>query len=99
MRSTKTFEELINDFMSGKTEGVSATGTLTIKGNALIHYKTTIAERNYGRYIINNSRYSLATGRLQKKLLEMIPEEKRDIVKSVKIDYSGSLISFLDNGK
>ncbi|HBL81975.1 MAG TPA: hypothetical protein DD391_05150 [Clostridiales bacterium] len=75
---TITFQQLIDSFLSGETEGVSGSqsnpGTLKISGNQLIHYSTPIAERYNDKIIFNVSRYSLQTGQLQKELKASIPE-------------------------
>ena len=94
-----TFEQLIKGFIDGMPDtdirSQSTTGTLKIQGNQLVHYRTPIAERWEGKIIVNVSRYSLATGKLQKQLRELIPEEKYLTVKGVKEGYPGSLSSFL----
>ena len=98
-KKTVTFDQVINTFILGATEGgeekISSTGTLKIQGEQLIHYWTPIAERSDSKIIVNISRYSLATGRLQKKLKEMIPEDKYVTVKGVREGYKGSLVEFL----
>lgn len=99
MKNTATFKDLIEALLDGATEGVSATGTLKIKDNQLIHYSTPIAERFGENVIVNYSRYSLATGHLQKQILSIVPEKKQIIVKKVPIDYSGSLKDFTDSVK
>ena len=96
MRNTATFKDLIEALLEGATEGVSATGTLKIKGDQLVHYNTPIAERCGEQVIVNVSRYSLATGQLQKQIRSIVPEEKQVIVKKVPVDYAGSLKDFSD---
>jgi hypothetical protein len=94
-----TFENVITSFISGMLDtdegAVSTTKTLKIQGDQLIHYWTPIAERRDGKIIVNISRYSLATGKLQKQLRELIPEEKYVTVKGVREGYKGSLADFL----
>ena len=94
-----TFENVINSFISGMLDtedgAVSTTKTLRIQGDQLIHYWTPIAERCDGKIIVNISRYSLATGKLQKQLRELVPEEKYVTVKGVREGYKGSLSDFL----
>lgn len=67
-----TFQQLINMFVDGATEGYSGTktnrGNLKIVGDQLIHYNTPIAERFGNKIILNTTRYSLQTGQLQKRL-------------------------------
>ena len=93
------FAQLIDSFLSGMTEddpaAISSTGTLRIKGEQLIHYFTPIAERWNGKIIVNTSRYSLVTGRLQKQLKELIPEDLYIPVRGVREAYKGSLSDFL----
>ncbi len=94
-----TFEQLILWFVDGMKDtdkhAVSTTGTLKIKGEQLLHYKTPIAERHKDKIIVNVSRYSLATGRLQKQLRELVPANMYITVKGVKEGYPGSLSDFL----
>ena len=99
MKNSATFKEVISIFIDGATEGISATGTLKIKGNQLIHYKTPVAERYGESIIVNTSRYSLATGQLQKQILSIVPPEKRIIVKRVPIAYNGSLSQFVTHAQ
>lgn len=95
MKNTTTFKDLIQALLDGATEGVSATNTLRIVGNQLVHYKTPIAERFDGKVIVNNARYSLATGRLQKQVRAIVPYEQQVIVKGVPIGYKGSLCDYV----
>lgn len=95
-----TFQQLIDSFLSGETEGRSGSqsnpGTLKIAGNQLIHYSTPIAERYNDKIILNISRYSLQTGQLQKKLKASIPEDIRIDVKRVPSDAAVSLSNYID---
>lgn len=94
-----TFEQVIKNFLDGikqNEDGAkSSTGTLKIQGNQLIHYWTPIAERCEGKIIVNISRYSLATGKLQKQLKEIVPEEQYVPIKGVCEGYKGLLTDFL----
>jgi hypothetical protein len=94
-----TCGEVIENFIAGVKEGddgsVSSTKTVRIKGNQLIHYSTPIIERDEEGFILNISRYSLATGQLQKRMKEMLPEGYRT-VKRVPQDYENSLKDFLE---
>ena len=97
MKKQVTFKDVIDAFLSGEIEGVSATGTLKIRGDQLVHYNTPIMERDGERFIINASRYSLATGQLQKQIKNIIPEELQVIVKRIPADYNGSLKDFSES--
>lgn len=94
-----TFEQLINSFMDGMNDSDeaarSSTGTLKIQGEQLIHYWTPIAERFEDKIIVNVTRYSLATGKLQKQLKELVPDNKYITVRGVQEGYKGSLVDFL----
>lgn len=96
-----TCEKVVENFIAGLQEGekgsVSSTKTVRIKGNQLIHYSTPIIERMEHSYILNISRYSLATGQLQKRIKNMLPKGYQ-IVKRVPQDYLGSLTDFLEDG-
>ncbi|SCJ65748.1 Uncharacterised protein [uncultured Ruminococcus sp.] len=95
-----TFQQVINLFVDGATEGYSGTktnqGNLKIKGEQLIHYNTPIAERYGDMFILNTTRYSLQTGQLQKKIKATIPEEKRIDVKRVPSDTTVSLKDYIE---
>lgn len=97
-----TFEDVIKNFVAGMHEledgTKSTTGTLRIQGEQLIHYRTPIAERHEECIIVNVTRYSLATGKLQKQLKELVPEDKFISVKGVKEEYKNSLADFLPEG-
>ena len=91
------FKQIVELFISGATEGKSAgQGNLQIKGDLLVHYMTTILERYDGCYILNNSRYSIVTGRLQKQIKELIPEEFLVIVTKVPVNHRTSLVEFIE---
>ena len=90
------FKEVVVLFAEGATEGQSSwQGNLKIKGDVLIHYFTPILERYNGGYILNFSRYSIVTGRLQKQIKEIIPEEQITQVTRVPEGYKGSLKDFV----
>ena len=92
-----TQEQLIDDFLNGATEGIcGGSGNLKIKGDKLVHYQTAIAERYGEKIIINVTRYSLVTGRLQKMLNQKVAEEKQIIARRVKEGHNGSLVEFTD---
>ena len=46
--------------------------------------------------VINVTRYSLVTGRLQKMLNQKVAEEKQIIARRVKEGHNGSLVEFTD---
>lgn len=92
-----TFKDVAEQFLNGAVEGSSSgQGNLKIKDDVLVHYYTPILERYGNKYILNMARYSLVTGRLQKQLKEMIPEEQLVIVKRVPEGYKGSLKDFVE---
>ena len=83
--------------MNGAQEGQSAgQGNLRIKGDVLVHYTTPILERYKGKYILNNTRYSIVTGRLQKQIRESVNEDTITVVTKVPEGYKGSLREFLN---
>lgn len=92
------FKDIIMDFLNGATEGVSSgQGNLRIKGNVLVHYTTPILERNGDNYILNFTRYSIVTGRLQKQIKEILDEEKIIQVTRIPEGYKGSLKDFIND--
>ena len=91
------FKEVEQSFLDGATEGASSgQGNLKIKGNVLIHYYTPILERYGEKYILNYSRYSIVTGRLQKQIKEMLPEEQIIQITKVPEGYKGSLLELAE---
>ena len=90
------FKEVVTLFAEGATEGQSSgQGNLKIKGDVLVHYFTPILERYNNGYILNFSRYSIVTVRLQKQIKEIIPEELIIQVTRVPEGYKGSLKDFV----
>lgn len=98
-----TFVQLIRSFINGMQDtdekAKASSGTLKIRGEQLIHYWTPIAERSEDKILVNIARYSLATGRLQKQLKELVPEEKYTTVRGIPEGYKGSLTDFLSKEK
>lgn len=96
MSKSKTQIDIVKDFLEGSTDGVSGgSGNLKIKGNQLVHYRTPIAERLDDKFIVNITRYSIQTGRIQKMLRLEIPQEKYIEVKRVPEGFDGSIRAFL----
>ena len=90
------FKQVIELFIEGATEGQSAgQANLKIKGDVLIHYSTPILERWDDKYILNFSRYSIVTGRLQKQIKEIIPAELIIQITKVPEGYRSSLKDFV----
>lgn len=93
-----TMKDIIFDFMNGAYEGVSGSesnpGNLKIKENQVIHFNTPILERKEKGFILNMTRYSIQTGRLQKIIYEAVDNELLSIVLRVPMDYKGSLSDF-----
>lgn len=92
-----TFQQLVERFLKGDTTGVSSgIGNLKIKNDQLIHYSTVIAERYKDKVLVNISRYSLQTGKLQKILRESISFKKLVEVRRVPKNYTNTLANFID---
>lgn len=98
---TITQLQLIEKFINGEEEGYTGTdlnpGTLKIIRDQLIHYDTVILERYNDVFILNTTRYSLQTGKVQKKIKERIDEFNRLHVEQVPINTTQSLQTFLKN--
>lgn len=99
MRMNKTMKDIIIDFVAGAESGISGSknnpGNLKIKGHQVIHFNTPILERDSEKYILNMTRYSIQTGRLQKLIKEILGQEKIITVLRVPMDYRGSLVDFI----
>lgn len=93
--------QLIEKFINGEEEGYTGTdlnpGTLKIIRDQLIHYDTVILERYNDVFILNTTRYSLQTGKVQKKIKERIDAFNRLHVEQVPINTTQSLQTFLKN--
>lgn len=92
-------KDIINEFINGAVEGISGSksnpGNLKIRGNQVIHFNTPILERNKKRYVLNMTRYSIQTGRLQKLIMELLMEDQYDVVLRVPMDSKQSLLDFI----
>lgn len=86
--------ELLRQFLEENLQEGNA-GNGHVRNNQYIHYWTPILERYDDKYILNYSRYSLATGQLQKRMKNTIPTDKLIIVKGVTENYKGSLKDFI----
>lgn len=94
------FKQVIELYISGEKDGCSAgQGNLKIKNDVLIHYTTPILERYDSKYILNCTRYSIVTRRLQKQIKELIPEEQIIQVSRVLEGYKGSMKDFIKEKK
>lgn len=89
----KTQVQIVDDFLAGATEGVNGiNGNLKIVGNQLIHYQTVIAERDQKRIILNHTRYSIVTGRIQKELKEKLQGKEYISIGKIPEGFRGSLV-------
>lgn len=57
--------DVIKSFVNGATSGKNHSGNLRIEGNKLIHYCTCIAERYATGIIVNVTKYSVTTSKIQ----------------------------------
>jgi len=93
-----TYREVVDEFLKGSSSSISNTSkNLKIADNRLIHFNTVIAERQKNKILLNVSRYSILTGKLQKLLSNLIPFSKRIEIHNVPGNYSGTLTKFLKN--
>lgn len=87
------FQQLIDKFIVGESLDIANTkGNLKIVDNKLIHFRTIIAERYNSKIIVNLSRYSPETDRIQKMLLNSVSSDLIIKVKNISIGYRDSLI-------
>ena len=103
MNKYKNVKELIKAFIAGENDAFSGSSPVLsntkIRGDKLFHYSTIIAERYEEKIIINVTKYSIQTDRLQKQLIEAVEPEKQILVHDVDLDYSGSLKKLALNKK
>ncbi len=95
-------KQLIELFKEGVNEGItSGQGNLKIKGTLLIHYNTTIAERYENHLILNMTRYSIITGRIQNDIKGAFDGMEILVITNVIQGYDGLLSEYsgVINGK
>ena len=92
-----THIELLRRFLDENLQEGDA-GNGHVRNNQYIHYWTPILERYGEKYIFNQSRYSIVTGQIQKRMKASIQTEKIIIVSKVPENYKGSLRDFLPKG-
>ena len=86
--------ELLRQFLEeGLEEGDAGNGH--VRNDQYIHYWTPILERYGDKYILNQTRYSIITGQIQKRMKNAIPSEKLIVVGRVPENYNGSLKDFI----
>ena len=91
-----TQEQLIKEFIAGANEGNNdGKHNLVIKNGQLVHYYTLIAERAGGKFIVNMTRYSIVTGRIQKMLHENIPNDRLIIAVKVPEGTRKTLVPYI----
>ena len=89
----KNFKSLIEKFISGSMDGM--VGNLKIQNNYLIHFDTVILERSNEKFIINFTRYSIQTARLQNQIKSLIPQNQiYKIVVKVPVNHRLSIKDF-----
>ena len=88
--------ELLRRFLEENLqEGTAGNGH--VRNNQYIHYWTPILERYGDKYIFNQTRYSIITGQIQKRMKATIPVDKLIVVSKVPENYEGSLKDFIPN--
>lgn len=71
-----TNQEVINAFAAGKA-AKSSNGNLQSDGRRLWSYSTVIAQRiNNGRFIVNITRYSVSTSKVQTYTVRTLPASR-----------------------
>lgn len=86
-------QELVEAFINGETTGTAK--SLSIDGMQLIHYNTAIAEHMGEKIVLNYTRYSLATGKVQKMITDAVDPGRLVYVSSVPSDTRSSLVAYL----
>lgn len=86
-------QELVEAFINGETTGTAK--SLSIDGMQLIHYNTAVAERMGEKIILNYTRHSLATGKVQKMITDAVNPSRLVYVSSVPSDTRCSLVTYL----
>ena len=78
-------EEVIKMFANGYKKAVQANSvSISAKGNVLYSYGTAIAQRlRNGKFIVNETKYSVTTSKAQSYVRYHIPNELQKIAKNV----------------
>lgn len=92
MRMT-TNEQILKAFVNGKTSG--KVGNLTIEGTKLFNYGTLIASVEDCGFIVNRTKYSPTTSRIQNKLVSLLPSRDVIEVTGVPMGFGGDLSKFI----
>ena len=85
--------DLVKAFVDGATEGDAL--SQHIRGDQLVHYNTAILERHEDNFILNYTRYSLATGKVQKMITDTIDGGLLIYVSGVPSGTRSTLADFL----
>lgn len=86
--------ELLRQFLEENLKEGDA-GNGHVRNDQYIHYWTPILERYEDKYIFNQTRYSVITGQIQKRIKNAIPSEKLIVVGRIPENYSGRLKDFI----
>ena len=91
-----TQQELVLEFLNGECEEMSdKNGNLRINKDHLIHYQTAISQKYDDKVIVNVTRYSIVTGRIQKMLIDSIVPENLITAHKVPEGYRGDLRQYV----
>jgi GTP:adenosylcobinamide-phosphate guanylyltransferase len=64
--------DVLSIFINGTTFFESNSSNLSINGNKLINYRTCIAEKIGGKIIVNVTKYSPTTSKIQNSLIKLL---------------------------
>jgi hypothetical protein len=87
----KTNEQIIKGFINGATSG--KVNNLKIDGDKLINYGTVIAQRTGEFFVVNRTKYSITTSKIQSMLLRNLNMNGKMVreVTGIEIGYAGNL--------
>lgn len=86
--------ELLRQFIEEDLQEGNA-GNGHVRNNQYIHFWTPLLERYGDKFILNQTRYSIVTGRIQKRMKESIPAKNLILISNVPENYKGSLKDFI----
>lgn len=86
-------DQLLSAFVNSERQ--VSVNNLEIIGNKLVNYSTILAEKHGNKFIVNRTKYSVTTRKIQNKLASLIPDNLMIEVTGIRQGYSGTLTEYV----